>query len=44
MVSDNYFAKEIEKRIGIQTDTTVASMGKVLKSAEVIKLLGKMGF
>jgi len=23
---------------------TVASMGKVLKSCEVIKLLGKMGF
>lgn len=28
----------------IVVDETVASMGKVLKSSEVIKLLGKMGF
>lgn len=28
----------------IVVNETVASMGKVLKSAEVIKLLGKLGF
>lgn len=28
----------------IVVNETVASMGKVLKSAKVIKLLGKMGF
>ena len=28
----------------IVVNETVASMGKVLKSYEVIKLLGKMGF
>ena len=28
----------------IVVNETVASMGKVLKSTEVIKLLGKMGF